>query len=66
MSEAPEPPAAAADFLLELGTEELPPAEVDAALAQLGPAVEALLAEHRLAHSGVRVQGTPRRLSVQV
>ena len=66
LASAPEAPTAAADFLLELGTEELPPAELDAALAQLQPAIEALLAEQRLTHNGVRVRGTPRRLAVQV
>jgi glycyl-tRNA synthetase len=66
--EAPlgEAPRAPADLLLEIGTEELPARDVRAALEQLGPAMEALLSEQRLAHQGVRVLATPRRLTVHV
>ncbi|HFC09844.1 MAG TPA: glycine--tRNA ligase subunit beta [Chloroflexi bacterium] len=62
----PPPPDAPADFLLEVGTEELPPAELDTALAQLQEAVPALLERLRLAHGEVRILGTPRRLVVHV
>jgi len=62
----PPPPSAPADFLLEVGTEELPPAELDAALSQLRQAVPALLERLRLDHGEVRVLGTPRRLVVHV
>ncbi|HEX2184747.1 MAG TPA: glycine--tRNA ligase subunit beta, partial [Chloroflexota bacterium] len=58
--------AAELDFVLEIGSEELPAADVDAGLAQLAERVPALLAERRLAHRGVRVDGTPRRLVVRV
>lgn len=65
-----QPPSAAptepADFLLELGVEELPADDVTGALAQLEQAVPALLSDLRLDHSGVRVMGTPRRLVVHV
>ncbi|HEX2037213.1 MAG TPA: glycine--tRNA ligase subunit beta [Chloroflexota bacterium] len=54
------------DFVLEIGSEELPAADVDAGLAQLAERVPAWLAERRLAHGGVRVDGTPRRLVVRV
>jgi glycyl-tRNA synthetase len=70
---APERPAAdtgltagPAPFLLEIGAEELPAADLDSALAQLDERVPALLAELRLAHGDVRVLGTPRRLVVWV
>ncbi len=62
----PPPPDTPADFLLEVGTEELPAAELDAALRQLREAVPALLERLRLEHGEVRVLGTPRRLVVHV
>ena len=62
-SAAPTEPA---DFLLELGVEELPADDVAHALAQLEDTVPALLNELRLEHAGVQVLGTPRRLVVHV
>ncbi len=53
-------------FLLEIGTEELPAADLDSALEQLRQRIPALLAELRLAHGAVSVAGTPRRLVVFV
>ena len=55
-----------ADFLLEIGTEELPAADMESALAQLRERVPALLDELRLAHGEWQVLGTPRRLVVSV
>ncbi len=55
-----------APFLLEVGTEELPYSDLEAALAQLRERVPQLLDELRLEHGGVRVEGTPRRLVVYV
>jgi glycyl-tRNA synthetase len=55
-----------APFLLEIGTEELPPSDVESALAQLRQRVPALLNQLRLAHGPVQVWGTPRRLVVLV
>ena len=51
-------------FLLEIGTEELPPSDVDTALSQLRERVPALLKELSLEHGAVKVEGTPRRLVV--
>lgn len=51
-----------ADFLFEIGVEELPAADLDAALAQLGEKVPQLFADLRLEHGAVRILGTPRRL----
>lgn len=65
-SVAPSVMAQPAPFLLEIGTEELPAADVDAALEQLTARMPALLEELHLAHGGVRVLGTPRRLTVYV
>jgi len=55
-----------APFLLEIGTEELPPSDLAQALAQLKAQVPALLEELRLAHGKIQVMGTPRRLVVHV
>ena len=63
---AAPPPTSPRKFVLEIGTEELPPDEVDSAVAQLERAVPALLEEARLAAAGVAVCGTPRRLVVEV
>ena len=53
-------------FLLEIGTEELPPGDLTSALEQLRHSIPQLLDELRLAHGEVRVEGTPRRLAVIV
>jgi glycyl-tRNA synthetase len=53
-----------ADFLLEIGTEELPAGDVEDALAQLETAVPELIQELRLTLDGHRVLATPRRLVV--
>jgi glycyl-tRNA synthetase len=58
--------AATALFLLEIGTEELPTADLSYALAQLEKAVPALLDDLRLAHGEITILGTPRRLVVSV
>jgi len=61
-----KPGVKAADFLLEIGTEELPVADLDTALIQLRERVPALMDELRLEHSEIRILGTPRRLVVMV
>ncbi len=53
-------------FLFELGVEELPVADLQAALEQLRQRVPELLKSLRLEHGAVQVLGTPRRLVVQV
>jgi len=55
-----------AQFLLEIGTEELPVGDLAAAFEQLRARVPALLDELRLKHGKVRILGTPRRLVVSV
>eukprot|EP00740_Mantoniella_antarctica_P015918 CAMPEP_0181369404 /NCGR_PEP_ID=MMETSP1106-20121128/12754_1 /TAXON_ID=81844 /ORGANISM="Mantoniella antarctica, Strain SL-175" /LENGTH=1063 /DNA_ID=CAMNT_0023485887 /DNA_START=49 /DNA_END=3236 /DNA_ORIENTATION=- len=60
------PPTAAADFFLEVGTEELPAADVASGAAQLVHAVEACLKKGGLEHAGVTVGATPRRMVVRV
>jgi len=66
VAETAEPVKGPAAFLLEIGTEELPAADLDTALEQLRVAVPQLLDELRLARDPVRVLGTPRRLAVLV
>ncbi|KAK9839286.1 hypothetical protein WJX81_005719 [Elliptochloris bilobata] len=63
---AGEPAPAAADLVVEVGCEELPPADADAAVAQLRERVPALLARLRLSHGAIAVHSTPRRLAVSV
>ncbi|GAB4497022.1 MAG: glycine--tRNA ligase [Anaerolineales bacterium] len=60
----PATPASTQPFLLEIGVEELPPADVAAALEQLRTRVPTLLEELRLGFAEVQVYGTPRRLVV--
>jgi glycyl-tRNA synthetase len=59
-------PSEPAPFLLEIGTEELPAADLDAALDQLGELVPATLADLRLDYASLAIYGTPRRLVVYV
>ncbi|NPV75253.1 MAG: glycine--tRNA ligase subunit beta [Anaerolineae bacterium] len=56
--------AGPADFLLEIGTEELPAGDLAAALEQLKARFEPMLDELRLAHGEVAILGAPRRLVV--
>ena len=55
-----------ADFLLEIGTEELPAADLDAALEQLKKLAPVLFTDLRLDYENISVFGTPRRLTVLV
>jgi glycyl-tRNA synthetase len=60
------PPAGPAALLFEVGTEELPAADLEAALRQLEVRLPAMLDELRLSHGELRVLGTPRRLLAYV
>lgn len=51
-------------FVLEIGSEELPAAEVPNAVEQLRAAVPALFEKLRLSYAALDIQGTPRRLAV--
>lgn len=59
-------PVGPAPFLVEIGTEELPAADLQSALEQLTERVPALLDELRLSHGDVKILGTPRRLIIYV
>ncbi len=67
-SEAPAGPQSASSqpFLLEIGTEELPAADLDSAIGQLRQRVPGWLDDLRLTHGEIQVMGTPRRLVVSV
>ncbi len=54
------------DFLLEIGSEELPPHYVLSGCRSLQTAIENLLGEHELEHGNIYVTGSPRRLTVYV
>ncbi|MEV0677937.1 glycine--tRNA ligase [Actinosynnema sp. NPDC050436] len=56
----------AGTLLFEIGTEELPPAEVTRTVAAVRGAVTEKLAATRLEHGAVEVLGTPRRIVVLV
>ena len=64
--ENPLPPESPADFVLEVGTEELPPSEAEAAISALSERMSDLLSEVRLSHGTVECHATPRRLVARV
>ncbi len=66
LGEREEAPSHSVTYLLEIGTEELPGHDLVDALNQLKVAVPKLLVDLRLAHDGVYVTGTPRRVVVLV
>ena len=54
------------DFLVEIGTEELPPKALRALMVAFGEQLEAAIDTARLAHGAVRTYASPRRLSVLI
>lgn len=56
----------AADFLVEIGTEELPPGALHGLMNAFGGNLEGLLGRAHLAHGEVRAFAGPRRLAVLV
>ncbi|MCA9883391.1 MAG: glycine--tRNA ligase subunit beta [Anaerolineae bacterium] len=61
----PAAPTQPADFLFEIGVEELPASDVDDVLQQLETAFPALLDDLRLSYANVSVDATPRRIVVR-
>ncbi|XP_047075185.1 glycine--tRNA ligase, chloroplastic/mitochondrial 2-like [Lolium rigidum] len=53
-------------FVLEIGTEELPPHDVVDATEQLEKSLVQILGKRRLSHGKVHSYGTPRRLAIVV
>jgi len=65
--ESPIPsPQGPSDFLLEIGTEELPHTDLGEALAQLKESVPTLLDDLHISHGEIKILGTPRRLVVSI
>jgi glycyl-tRNA synthetase beta chain len=54
----------ASDFLVEIGTEELPPKALRSLMTAFAQALEAAINEARLAHGPVHAYASPRRLAV--
>ncbi len=54
------------DFLVEIGTEELPPKALRSLMDAFGEKLEAAIDEVRLAHGDVQTFASPRRLAVLV
>ncbi len=52
------------DFLLEIGTEEIPARMIDSAREELAKRVNDLLQRERLGNTGIEAYSTPRRLAV--
>ncbi len=59
-------PIKSADFILEIGVEELPASDLDSAIEQLKNSVPRLFDSLHLEHAAISVLGTPRRLAVMV
>ena len=55
-----------ADFLFEIGTEEIPASYVPPALAQLREIAIESLTSHRIPFGEVEIRGTPRRITLSI
>jgi len=58
--------SAADDFLVEIGTEELPPKALRSLMTALGQGLELAVDEARLEHGAVHAYASPRRLTVLI
>ncbi len=58
--------SSAADWLVEIGTEEMPAAYLTGTLEQLRQEAERICADAHLEHGAVETAGTPRRLMLRV
>lgn len=54
------------DFLLEIGSEELPATFIPIGMQQLEQKMRALLESHSLGFDAIQVYGTPRRLAITI
>jgi glycyl-tRNA synthetase beta chain len=54
------------DFLVEIGTEELPPKALRSLMTAFGQSLEAAVDEARLEHAAVHAYASPRRLTVLI
>ena len=58
--------SSASDFLVEIGTEELPPKALRSLMTAFAETLEAAIDEARLAHGPVHAYASPRRLAVLI
>ena len=58
--------SAASDFLVEIGTEELPPKALRSLMEAFGESLAAAVDDARLAHGTVHAWASPRRLAVMI
>ena len=58
--------SAADDFLVEIGTEELPPKALRSLMTAFGHGLEVAVDEARLEHGAVHAYASPRRLTVLI
>ena len=58
--------SAASDFLVEIGTEELPPKALRSLMEAFGESLAAAVDDARLAHGKVHAWASPRRLAVMI
>ncbi len=63
---APQDSSPSSTFLLEIGSEELPPQDVVSGIEQIQTNLAKLLQNERLTYTHLRVTGTPRRLVAYV
>lgn len=63
-ADLPPAPTSAADVLIEIGVEELPAGDVADVLEQARSGAAALFDDLRLAHGGLEVHATPRRIVI--
>jgi glycyl-tRNA synthetase len=59
-------PSQHADFLLEIGVEEMPAVFVPIAIQNLTKSLTTLLAKENISHEGIKVDATPRRLMAYI
>ncbi len=55
-----------ADFLVEIGTEELPPKALRSLIIAFGEALEGAVDDARLSHGSVHTYASPRRLAIMI
>ncbi len=66
IQDTPYDPEKKSDFLLEIGSEQLPATFVPIGCNELQNKIKKLLDEHELSYQSIKTYGTPRRLAVYV
>lgn len=55
-----------ADYLLEIGLEEVPAGTIDDVISQLSNKMIAILTQNRIAYESIKTFGTPRRIGIRI